>query len=84
VVFDSQWTYDGKNSPEFKRAVVVIYGSSSWMLGEEEGLSGHLIGHSSGWWSDRCGQAARSGSGGDLSSSKSEFLHKRNSNEDGE
>jgi hypothetical protein len=44
------------------------------MLGEEEGLSGDLIGCSSGRRSDRCGQVARSGSGGDLSSN--EFLCK--------
>jgi hypothetical protein len=38
------------------------------MLGEEEGLSKVLIGRSSGWWSDGCSRAARSGGGGDLSS----------------
>jgi hypothetical protein len=46
------------------------------MFGEEEGLFGDLTGHSLGWRSNRCGQAARSGSGGDLSSGESEFLCK--------
>jgi hypothetical protein len=47
-VFDLRWTCDGKNSSEFKRAVVVMHGSSPWILGEKEGLSGDLNGHSSG------------------------------------
>jgi hypothetical protein len=42
LMFDSQWTCDGKNSPEFKRAVAVMHGRPPWMLGEEEGLSGDL------------------------------------------
>jgi hypothetical protein len=45
---------------------------------EEERLSGDLTSHSSGRQNDICGQAARSGSGGDLSSDESKFLHKRN------
>jgi hypothetical protein len=44
------------------------------MLGEEEGLSSDLTGHSSGRRSYRCG----CGDGGDMSSGESEFLHKRN------
>jgi hypothetical protein len=44
------------------------------MLGAEERLSRDLTGRSSGWRSDRCGQAARSGGGGYLSSDKSKFL----------
>jgi hypothetical protein len=43
---------------------------------EEEGLFEDLTGHSSGRWSDRCSQAARSG--GNFSSGESEFLCKRN------
>jgi hypothetical protein len=54
------------------------------MLGEEERLYGDLIGRSSGRRSDGCGRAARSGSGGGLNSSESEFLRKRNPKEDGE
>jgi hypothetical protein len=57
--------------------------SSPWMLGEEDGLSGDLTDRSSGRRSDECGQAARSGGGGDLSSGESEFLCKRNSKEGG-
>jgi hypothetical protein len=46
---------------------------------EEEGLFEDLTGHSSGRWSDRCSQAARSGGGGgNFSSGESEFLCKRN------
>jgi hypothetical protein len=48
------------------------------MLGEEEGLFEDLTGRSSGRRSNRCGQAAVSGSGGDLISNESEFLYKRN------
>jgi hypothetical protein len=81
MLFDSRWTYDGNNSPEFERAVAVMHESSMWMLGEEEGLSGDLVGHSSGRWSDGCGLAVRSGSSDDLISSKSEFLRKRNPKE---
>jgi hypothetical protein len=54
------------------------------MLGEEEELFEDLTSHSSERRSDRYGRAARSGSGGDLSSDESEFLHKRNSKEDRE
>jgi hypothetical protein len=57
-----------------------MYRSSSWILGEEEGLSRDLTGHSSGRQSDGCGRAARSGSGDDLSSGESEFLCNRNPN----
>jgi hypothetical protein len=64
--------------------MVVMHGSSPWMLEEEEGLSEDLTGHSSGRWSDGCGRAVRSGSDNDLSSDESEFLHKRNSKEDRE
>jgi hypothetical protein len=46
------------------------------MLGEEEELFEDLTGHSSERRSDRYGRAARSGSGGDLSSDESEFLHR--------
>jgi hypothetical protein len=46
--FDSRWIYDGKNSSEFERTVAVIYGSSLWiMLEEEEGLFGDLNDRSS-------------------------------------
>jgi hypothetical protein len=51
------------------------------MLGEEEGLSGDLTGCSSGWRSDGCGRAVRSGGSGDLSSGESEFWRKRNPKE---
>jgi hypothetical protein len=51
---------------------------------KEEGLSRDLIGHSSGWWSDGCGRAMRSGGGGELSSDEYEFLRKRNPKEGGE
>jgi hypothetical protein len=54
------------------------------MLGEEEGLSGDLTGRSSGWWSDGCSRAVRSGDGSNLSFSESEFLCKRNLKEGGE
>jgi hypothetical protein len=54
------------------------------MLGEEDGLFGDLTGRSSGWRSNRCGRAARSGSGSDLSSGESEFIRKINVKEDGE
>jgi hypothetical protein len=47
------------------------------MLGEEEGLSGDLIGCSSGW-RDKCSRMVRSDGDGDLSSTESEFLGKRN------
>jgi hypothetical protein len=40
LTFDSWWTCDGKNSLEFEHAVAVMHGSSPWMFGEEEGLSG--------------------------------------------
>jgi hypothetical protein len=43
------------NLPEFKCAMVVMHGSSLWMLEEEEGLSGDLIDRSSGRRSDICG-----------------------------
>jgi hypothetical protein len=59
----------------------VMHMSLPWMLGEEDGLSEDLTGRSSGWRSDECGRATRSGDGGDLSSSESEFLCKRNSKE---
>jgi hypothetical protein len=45
-----------------------MHGNSPWMLGEEEGLSGDLTSRSSGWRSDECGHATRSGSDDDLSS----------------
>jgi hypothetical protein len=48
------------------------------MLREEKWLSGDLTGRSSGRRSDGCGQAVRSGGGGDFSSGESEFLSKRN------
>jgi hypothetical protein len=67
-VFDSRWTYDGKNSPEFERTVTMMHESSPWMLGEEEGLSENLTNYSSGWRSDECGQVVRSGGGSNLSS----------------
>jgi hypothetical protein len=51
------------------------------MLGEEEGLFGHLTGHRSEQRSDRCGQVARSGGSGNLSFDESEFLRKRNPKE---
>jgi hypothetical protein len=72
-VFDSWRTYDGKNSSEFKHAVAVMHRSSLWMLGEEEGLSGDLTSRSLGRRTRSCD---------DLSSDKSEFLHKRNLKED--
>jgi hypothetical protein len=83
-VFDSRWTYDGKNSPEFERTVTMMHESSPWMLGEEEGLSENLTNYSSGRRSDECGRVARSGGGSNLSSGESEFLRKRNSKEGGE
>jgi hypothetical protein len=55
--------------------------SSPWMLGEEDGLFDDLTSHSSGRQSDGCDRATSSGSSGDLSFSKSEFLHKRNPKE---
>jgi hypothetical protein len=61
--------------------VDVMHGSSSWILGEEEGLLRDLTIHSSGQWSDRCGRVARSGSGDDMSSDEGEFLRKRNPKE---
>jgi hypothetical protein len=48
LVFDSRWTCNDKTPPEFERAMEVMHGSSSWMLVEEEGLSGDLTGRSSG------------------------------------
>jgi hypothetical protein len=69
--------------PEFKRVMVVMHGSSLWILGKEEGLSGDLTGHSLAVMHEY-GRAARSGSGGDLSSDKSEFLRKRNPKKGGE
>jgi hypothetical protein len=42
-----------------------MHGSSLWMLEGEEELSGDLTGHGSGWPSDGCGRAVRSGSGDD-------------------
>jgi hypothetical protein len=39
TAFGSQWTYDGKNSLEFKHAAAVMHESMLWILGEEEGLS---------------------------------------------
>jgi hypothetical protein len=36
----SQWTCDGKNSPEFECATTVMHGSSSWMLERKRGSSG--------------------------------------------
>jgi hypothetical protein len=53
---------------------------STWVLEEEEGLSGDLTGHSLGRWSNGCGRAVRSGGGG----GEREFLHKRNLKEDRE
>jgi hypothetical protein len=47
LTFGSWWTYDSKNSSEFERVAAVIHGSSPWMLGMEEWLSGDLTGHSS-------------------------------------
>jgi hypothetical protein len=84
-MFDSWWTYNDKNSTVFERAVVMMHGSSSWMLGEEEGLSasGDLIGRSSGRWSDGCSRAVRNGYSGNLRSDDREFLCKRNSKEEG-
>jgi hypothetical protein len=67
---------------EFERTMVVTHNSSPWMPGEEEGLSGDLIGRSSWQQSDGCGQAVRSGSGDALSSG--EFFYKRNPKESGE
>jgi hypothetical protein len=64
--------------------VAVIYRSLSWILGEEEGLSGDLTDRSSERRSDGCGRATRSDSGNDLSSGENEFLHKRNPKEGGE
>jgi hypothetical protein len=78
------WTCDGKNSSEFERAVVVMHGSSSWMLGEEEGLFEHLTGHSLERQSDGFNRVANSGSSSDLSSDKSEFLYNRNPKKQGE
>jgi hypothetical protein len=51
----------------------VMHRSSLWMLGEEEGLSGDLTSRSLGRRTRSCD---------DLSSDKSEFLHKRNLKED--
>jgi hypothetical protein len=48
------------------------------MLGEEEGLSEDLLGHSSEWQSDKCGWVVRSGDDADLSSGENKYLHKRN------
>jgi hypothetical protein len=54
-----------------------MHRNSPWMLGEEEGLSGDLTSRSSGWRSDECGHATRSGGNDDLSSGESGCLHKR-------
>jgi hypothetical protein len=62
-MFDSQWTCNSKNSPEFERAVAVMHMSSLWMLGEEEELFGDLTGCSSGRQNDESGLEARIGSG---------------------
>jgi hypothetical protein len=51
------------------------------MLEGEEELFVDFIGRSSGRRSDGCSRAVRSGSDVDLSSSKSEFLRKRNRKE---
>jgi hypothetical protein len=48
---------------------------------EEEGISRDLTGRSLGRQIDGCGRTARSGSGDNLSSDKSEFLRKRNPKE---
>jgi hypothetical protein len=48
------------------------------MLEEEEGLYGDLTDRSPGRQSSRCGRTTRSGDSGNLSSSESEFLRKRN------
>jgi hypothetical protein len=61
LTFDSRWTCDGKTSSEFECSVAMMHGSSPWMLGEEEGLSEDLPGHSSEWQSDKCGWVVRSG-----------------------
>jgi hypothetical protein len=53
-------------------------------LGEEEGLSRDLTGGSSGWQSDGCNRAVRSGSSDNLSSGKCELLRMRNQKEGGE
>jgi hypothetical protein len=68
MTFDLRWTCDSKNLPEFKHVVAVMHRSSSWILREEEGLYRDLSSCSSGWRSNGCGRAARSGSGSDLSS----------------
>jgi hypothetical protein len=62
----------------FEHVVVVMHGSSPWVLEEEEGLSGDLTSHSLERQSDRCSQAVRSGDSDDLSSDESKFLNKRN------
>jgi hypothetical protein len=64
--------------------MVVMHGSSSWMLGEEEGLFRDLTGRSSGWRSDGFDRAVSSGSSSDLSSDEREFLRKRNPKKGGE
>jgi hypothetical protein len=56
----------------------MMHGSSPWMLGEEEGFFGDLIGRTSRRHSDGCGRTTRSGGGGNMSSGESEFLRKRN------
>jgi hypothetical protein len=78
-MFKSRWICNDKNS--LKHTVVVMYGSSPRMIGEEDGLFGDLTSCSSGRQSDDCGWAVRSGSDGDLSSCENESLRKRNSNE---
>jgi hypothetical protein len=57
-------------------------GAQRGCLRRKRGLQ-RLTDHSSGRWSDGCGQAARSGSGGDLSSGESKFLRKRNEKKGG-
>jgi hypothetical protein len=84
LVFGSWWTCDDKSSSEFERAAAMMHRSSSWMFGEEEGFFRDLTGRNSGRRTSGCGQAVRSGSGGELSSDESEFLRKRTPKENRE
>jgi hypothetical protein len=67
-----------------RRAAAMMHMSSSWMFGEEEGFFRDLTGRNSGRRTSGCGQAVRSGSGGELSSDESEFLRKRTPKENRE
>jgi hypothetical protein len=39
-MFDSRWTYDGKNSSELERTMVVMHGAHHGCLGRKRGALG--------------------------------------------